>query len=1206
MRIVSYPVWKYRKEPVFVQLKKIDISGFKSFATKTTIEFNEGVTAVVGPNGSGKSNIIEAIRWVMGEQSAKSLRGGKMNDIIFAGSDSRKPVNIAEVTLVLDNQDHFLPLDFSEVSITRRLHRSGDSEFYINKQACRLKDIVDLFMDSGLGKESFSIISQGKVESIFNSKPEERRAIFEEAAGVLKYKTKKKKAEQKLLETKDNLNRVQDIVYELETQIEPLKIQSTIAKDYLQQKEQLRDVEIGLAAVEIKQFKLERQEQQHKNEALHRQLSEMKKSIQAMDADLTDFRENKQRLSQKIELYQEQLVQSIQSIEQFEGKKNVLTERTKHTQENKEKTLKSKEHLTDQLQETLEQLKAVTASIEVKEAEQKELLKELKEVKKERSLLSGNQKQMEDNLRDEYIDMMQQETSLKNEQTYLTKNTTQNEQRNVRSQSSKNNLQKEVQQLIEQSSAQTEKLTHVQQEIAEKLLQFQEKKAQLQSLKKERETKESQLYDAMRVLQQAKAKRDSLKELSDDYTGFYQGVREVLTQKERIGGIVGAVTELIEVPKRLELAIDIALGAAGQHIVVEDETSGRRAIQFLKQKHSGRATFLPLTSIKARFLPESIQTQAKSIPGYIGIGSEIIRYPDHVKTILQNLLGTTLIAENLESANQLAKHFHYKYRIVSLEGDVMNAGGSMTGGSNKKGNKGSLLSRKNDLQSLGGQIKQMDELMQQKEIDIRGIKQAERKDEQLLNEYREIGEQKRLEEQELKSKTSHLKEEIHRLTRELKAQEYEESAAKQEADEAAERLEAIQLELAAVQEKMAVLTKQMEMVSSQNEEKELRKSQLTDTYQQLIARSATLQEQLSGLMKEQERLNKQSDQLKQQITALETQLDETKQFDGNHQLTKKEIEETLTQLKTEKVDIEHTLKQYKQDNQVVEEKMEALDQQITIRHNQRQFIVEEKATFEVAINRLDGAIESRLILLSEGYGLTFEAAAMDYSITISLEEAKRTVKLLKQGIDELGIVNLAAIEDYERVNERYTFLSEQKADLEEAKNSLFETMDEMDAEVIKRFSEMFEAIRGQFSSVFKELFGGGTAELKLTDPANLLTTGIEIIAQPPGKNLQQLSLLSGGERSLTAIALLFSILLVRPVPFCILDEVEAALDEANVVRFGRYLRKFGKDTQFIVITHRKGTMQESNGLYGVTMQESGVSKIVSVRLEEAKTEPVSK
>lgn len=1189
-----------------MQLKKIDISGFKSFATKTTIEFNEGVTAVVGPNGSGKSNIIEAIRWVMGEQSAKSLRGGKMNDIIFAGSDSRKPVNIAEVTLVLENEDHFLPLDFSEVSITRRLHRSGDSEYYINKKPCRLKDIVDLFMDSGLGKESFSIISQGKVESVFNSKPEDRRAIFEEAAGVLKYKTKKKKAEQKLLETKDNLNRVQDILYELESQVEPLKIQSTMAKDYLQQKEQLKDVEISLTAVEIQQYQQELAEKSNQKAAYDMQLAEMKQQSDKLEADLLNLRKAKRTFSEKSDSYQEQLMEAVQKMEQLEGKKNVLKERDKHTQENKEKALQSKQQLQHQIEHTTNQLEETIKDKTAKEKEKKDLDKALKNIKKERELLSGNQKQMEDHLRDEYIEWMQQETSLKNEQTFLKKSASQFELRNAKSMTSKQSLADEVKELTETSAVQTTHLKQVQQEIAEKLLQFQEKQALLQTIKKDRESKESQLYDAMRIVQQAKAKRDSLKELSDDYTGFYQGVREVLKQKERLGGIVGAVTELIEVPKNLELAIDIALGAAGQHIVVEDDTSGRRAIQYLKQKHSGRATFLPLTAIKARFLPTAIQTQAQSIAGYVGVGSEVIQYSDAVKNVLQNLLGTTLIAENLESANRLAKHFQYKYRVVSLEGDVMNAGGSMTGGSNKQSNRGSLLSRKNELQSLKEQIQKMDELMHQKEVDIRALKQSEKKEEQAMYELRTVGEQKRLEEQELKSKANYITEEIHRLTRELKAQEYEESAAQQEADETTKRLKEIEVELAAVKEKMAVLTQQMAMVSSQNEEKELRKNQLTEQYQLLITQSATLQEYLNGLAKEEQRLSNTVDELSRELAALENQLEATTLYDGDHQLTQKELEESLVQLKEDKKTIEEALKVNRQKLRKTEEDIDSLDQQVSTKHNQQQAVREQKSIVEVAMNRLDVAIETRLMILSEDYGLTYEAAAANYVIEISLEEAKRKVKLLKKGIEELGTVNLAAIEEYERVNERYTFLAEQKADLEEAKNSLFETMDEMDAEVIKRFSELFEAIQSKFTLVFQQLFGGGTAELKLTDPSNMLTTGIEIIAQPPGKKLQQLSLLSGGERSLTAIALLFSILLVRPVPFCILDEVEAALDEANVVRFGRYLRRFEKDTQFIVITHRKGTMQEADGLYGVTMQESGVSKIVSVRLEELEAVPVNK
>lgn len=1188
----------YRKEPNFVELKKIEISGFKSFATKTTIEFNEGVTAVVGPNGSGKSNIIEAVRWVMGETSAKSLRGGKMNDIIFAGSDSRKPVNLAEVTLVLNNEDQFLPLDFTEVSITRRLHRSGDSEFYLNKQACRLKDITDLFMDSGLGKESFSIISQGKVESIFNSKPEDRRAIFEEAAGVLKYKTKKKKAEKKLAETKDNLNRVQDIVYELETQIEPLKIQSSIAKDYLDQKKQLKDVEIGATAVEITQFTGEWKEKNQHLQTMNQQLSENKQKSQALESDLVAYRNQKQQLSTKIEENQTHLLQAIQSIEQLEGEKNVLSERNKNTQENKEKALRSKEELQQQLQATKAEAKSVSEVIAEKEAEQKELIKELKAVKKERDLLSGNQKQMEEQLRNEYIDRMQQETSLKNERTYLQKNVTQFEQQHARSHSSKQRLEKQVQELTENDTQYTKQLEQVQQEIAETLLHFQEKQAYLQTLKKDREEKETQLYEAMRVLQQAKAKRDSLVELNEDYNGFYQGVREVLKQKDRIGGIVGAVAELIEVPKQLETAIDIALGAANQHIIVEDERSGRRAIQFLKTKHSGRATFLPLTSIKPRRLAESIQTQAKTTAGFVGIASDIVQFPENIQNVIQNILGTTIIAENLESANQLARQFQYKYRVVSLEGDVMNAGGSMTGGSTKKGNRNSLLSRKNDLQSLKEQIQKMDILLQQKEIDIRGSKQEEKKVEQLLETLRETGEQKRFAEQELKNKTTSFKDELYRLSRELKAQEYEENIAQKEAEEAAERLTEIQTELVQVQEKMALLNKQMDMVSSQNEEKELKRAQLTELYQELFAHSATLKENLNGLEKDKQRLLEQMDHQERQMALLDKQLSETNHFTGTHQHSKQELEETLIRLRKERKAVEIALENGKKEKQEIEADIDEAEQALMKKNNQRQYVIEQKSMIEVEKNRLDVAIETRLSILSEDYGLTYEAAMQDYTLEMPIEEAKRKVKLLKKGIEELGTVNIASIEDYDRVNERYQFLLEQKNDLEEAKSSLFDTMEEMDTEVVKRFSEVFEAIQGKFSDVFEEMFGGGKAELKLTDPADLLTTGIEIIAQPPGKKLQQLSLLSGGERSLTAIALLFSILLVRPVPFCILDEVEAALDEANVVRFGRYLRKFNEDTQFIVITHRKGTMQEANGLYGVTMQESGVSKIVSVRLED--------
>ncbi|WP_313468445.1 chromosome segregation protein SMC, partial [Carnobacterium sp.] len=686
-----------------MQLKRIEIAGFKSFAEKTTIEFHEGVTAVVGPNGSGKSNIIEAIRWVLGEQSAKSLRGGKMNDIIFSGTDMRKPLNIAEVSLILENEDHFLPLDFSEINITRRLHRNGESEFYLNKQACRLRDIIELFMDSGLGKESFSIISQGKVEAIFNSKPEDRRSIFEEAAGVFKYKTRKKKAEQKLFETEDNLNRVQDIVYELDSQIEPLQIQSSIAKDYLLQKEQLKDVEIALTVVEISHLKEQWAAQQLEIAAFNQQLNQMKAETNEIEQHLQLLKQQKQQFTDVFDNEQAQLVQAIQQYEQLEGQKQVLNEQTKHTKENREQYEQSK-------RQTLNKI----ADLEKKITQVKTLTDE----------------KMQKQIRDHYIDLMQQQTSLRNEQSYLDKTFSQSAQRRMKTSVAMAALEKEVKEVASQLTAVTADRTASQQEIAKKLLQYQEQQATIQKQYTQLEKKEKMMYDALRVVQQAKAKKESLQELKDDYTGFYQGVKEVLKHKKQIGGIVGAVAELIIVPKESEIAIDIALGAASQNIIVQNEESGRKAIQYLKQKHSGRATFLPLSTIKPRRLPAAVEVKVKNQTGFIGIASDIVQYPDEIASIVQNLLGTTIVAHNLKAANEIAKLLQYSYRVVTLEGDVMNAGGSMTGGANKKGNQSSLFSRKNELSSLTQQISQMEQTLTAKEVEVRTLKQTVRKEEQ--------------------------------------------------------------------------------------------------------------------------------------------------------------------------------------------------------------------------------------------------------------------------------------------------------------------------------------------------------------------------------------------------------------------------------------------------------------------------------------------
>lgn len=1181
-----------------MQLKRIDITGFKSFADKTTIEFHDGVTAVVGPNGSGKSNITEAIRWVLGEQSAKNLRGGRMNDIIFSGSNTRKPVNLAEVTLILENEDHFLPLEFSEISITRRLHRNGESEFYLNKQACRLKDIVDLFMDSGLGKESFSIISQGKVESIFNSKPEERRSIFEEAAGVLKYKTRKKKAEQKLTETEENLNRVQDIVYELEGQVEPLREQSSIAKEFLLYKEQLTEMDIALTVVEIERLKEKWDENKKEIFSFETQLTEKKKSLVECENQLKTKREQKADLTKSIEETQQQLVQAIQLFEQTEGQKNVLSERNKYTTENLQQLEASKEQLKQRVTQLEQQLKTINEVLAAKIEQEEQLKVELLAVEKEALSLSGNSKETIELLRDDYVDLMQKQTSLRNEQSYLERNSYQMAQKSLKSNAAVTELEKNIETISEKFKFIAQELKETKQEIAQKLLLYQERQASIQLKRQELETNESRMYDALKVVQQAKAKKDSLKELNEDYAGFYQGVKEILKRKQQVGGIVGAVAELIEVPKQAELAIDIALGAASQNIVVQDEQSGRKGIQYLKQKRLGRATFLPLTTIKARHLPTSIEQKAYSCDGYLGIASQLVTYPETVANVIQNLLGTIIVAKDLSSANTIAREIQFKYRVVTLEGDVMNAGGSMTGGASKSGNQGSLFSRKNELTNLTKQIAQMEATLTDKEIEVRTMKQSIKKEEANLNELRELGEKQRLREQELKNQFETLEEKQTRLTRELKAIQYEYQEAKEEA-------ESYELKKAEIAESLQSATKEMEQInhqillaSSQNEEREKNHTLVSEKQQNLRTKLVALKEQLVGLKKEQKAVSAQLESQQKEIRAVDSRMEQIAQFDGTHQMTKKELDDKLAQLIKTKNTLEKQLTETKEEKNTIELQLDEIEQLTTLTNNQKHYLLEEKTKFEVSMNRTDVAIENRLNYLNEEYEMTFEAAKESHLLVLTVEEATRKVKLLKQSIEELGSVNIGAIEEFERVNERYTFLVEQREDLIEAKVSLYTTMDEMDEEVKIRFSEVFEDIRMKFSAVFPQMFGGGSAELRLTDPKNLLTTGIDIIAQPPGKKLQQLSLLSGGERAFTAIALMFSIIQVRPVPFCILDEVEAALDEANVVRFGRYLKQFDGDTQFIVITHRKGTMEEANVLYGITMQESGVSKVVSVRLEE--------
>ena len=1181
-------------------LKRIEIAGFKSFADRTKIEFEEGVTAVIGPNGSGKSNITEAIRWVLGEQSAKSLRGGKMPDIIFAGSESRKQLNIAEVTVVLDNTDNYLPLGFSEVSVTRRYRRTGESDFFINKKACRLKDIQDLFMDSGLGKESFSIISQGKVEAIFASKPEDRRGIFEEAAGVLKYKQRKRKAEQKLFETEDNLSRVQDIIYELEDQLTPLAAQSEAAKEFLALKKELTAADVSLTVAKIKQTRDSWESAKTDFEELSKTVEEKSHFIQQTEQQLGMLREKRGSLDELLETGQQQLLHLSEALKQTEGQKALLSERSKNTQKTSaeyRETLNEQRKKKADAQANLQEVQTQQAD---KQTEKIALEEKIQQLTNEAEKYKKSPKELLEDLRGTYVELMQESANVSNELKYLERQYTQETAKNQQSVTRFEALRDQLEELTEQQSAAQTKTKTLEAQLTEEQEHYrrlaEEKNVAQQQLQKEQQL----MYDMMSQVQQARARQKSLQEIQENYSGFYQGVRSVLQHKEQLSGIVGAVAELIEVPEKYTLAIETALGASAQHIIVENEKDARQGITFLKKQRSGRGTFLPLTTIKPRSLGAHHYQAIKDVDGFLGIASELVSFSENVAPVMQNLLGAIVIARDLDSANLLARQLRYQVRVVSLDGDVMNAGGSMTGGATKQGNRGNLFNQGHELAEWTKRYEEINQALQAKEAFVRDLQAKVADQTESLETLRTQGEQTRLAYQEAQSSVERVAAELTRLQKEQSLFSYEAKELESFLNDyqvQKETLEFKQVELKTQQDKINQEIQQLNEESDQLEEK---RAGINAELSRLQADYAVLDERLLYLERQALGFEEQINELTNQIVNLENQLLALSSDSSDHEESEESLTQRLTELATAREHLQEQLAVWKEMRQGLQQQVDQADSELTEANREQKQLLARQSQADVQKNRYELKLDNALAYLQEEYSLTFEGAEAQADPEIDQQVAQTEVSRLKQAIEKLGPVNLNAIEQYQQVEERYDFLTTQRDDLLSAKEQLFETMDEMDDEVKTRFFTTFQAIREKFNVVFPNMFGGGRAELVLTDPDDLLNTGIEIEAQPPGKKLQSLSLLSGGERALTAIALLFSIIQVRPVPFCVLDEVEAALDEANVARFGRYLSAFQNDTQFIVVTHRKGTMEAADVLYGVTMQESGVSKIISVRLEEVK------
>ena len=1180
-------------------LKRLDVIGFKSFAERISIDFVSGVTAVVGPNGSGKSNITDAIRWVLGEQSAKSLRGAKMEDIIFAGSDSRKSLNFAEVTLTLNNEHQFLPLDFQEISVTRRVSRSGESEFYINKQNCRLKDIIDLFMDSGLGREAFSIISQGKVEEILSSKAEERRTIFEEAAGVLKYKTRKKKAEQKLGETRDNLNRVQDILHELEGQVEPLQIQASIAKDYLEKKEELQEYEVALTVFEIENLHaswqaLKEQYAQHAEQEM-----QLSTEMQAKEAAIVQLRDRITALDESVNDLQEVLLITTEELEKLEGRRNVLQERKKNASLSKqqlEQTIIEAEQNVQRLQREKDE-KILLLEEAKKEVEQ--IKHQLAEKENRLSLFDVDLEEKIETLKSDYIELLNKQAAANNEFHMYEQQLAQISLRNTRLDSENEELLDKRGVISDKQSQLVRRLEEIQQQMEEEATRLLEQKKRLEKLKETYSTQETKLYQAYQYVQQCQSRIEMLQGMEDEFAGFFQGVKEVL-KANTLQGIEGAVAGLMVVPKEYGLAIETALGSAMQHVVVDTEENARKAIGFLKQNSFGRATFLPMSVIKGRSIPTAQLQMVTNHPAFIGVASQLVKYDEKYASIMDNLLGSVIITNDLKGANELAKQLQYRYRIVTLEGDVVNPGGSMTGGTTK-GKNYSLLSRKGELEELKQKLPLMQKKTEQLEKEVKQLKDEISSETAKGEKMRASQEELRLLEQSLKGEWREVEVEDRNMNDRLSLYDHEKKALLEEKLQKEHRLQELRELLDTCKQALVERKEQIDALTDKKQHQQLSKDSVTNEIHELKVLYATKKEQLQHIQDMYNRLLQDLESW--QTKELEAKEDISLLFNdmAHNQTGEQQLEDAAKKKNDDKAATIELISKRRAERNKLQLSLE--DEEVELRELKRIYKGHAEALKdeEVKMNRLDVELENRLQHLQQEYMLTFEAAKEQYSLQASPEETQRKVKLIKLAIEELGTINLGAIDEYERVYERFRFLTEQKEDLTEAKDTLFQVIDEMDVEMKRRFEETFNAIRDEFETVFQQLFGGGRAQLKLTNPEDLLTTGIEIIAQPPGKKLQNLSLLSGGERALTAIALLFSILIVRPVPFCVLDEVEAALDEANVHRFSQYLKRFSEQTQFIVITHRKGTMEAADVLYGITMQESGVSRLVSVRLDDKET-----
>ncbi|WP_343287664.1 chromosome segregation protein SMC [Turicibacter bilis] len=1179
-------------------LKRIETIGFKSFADKTVVEFEQGVTAVVGPNGSGKSNISDAIRWVLGEQSAKSLRGGKMEDIIFAGTSTRKPLNFAEVTLVLDNSCGSLPIDYEEVSITRRVYRTGDSEYLINKQKVRLKDVVDLIMDTGIGHDSLSIISQDKVKAIVEARVEDRRVIIEEAAGVLKYKMRKKEATRKLESTSDNLSRVQDIIFELEDQVEPLRKQSEQAEKYMVLKQECSDSEISVLAYDIKTLndQMERSKKERKDVEFEHVSINAKIANDERRRDT--LKQNQQAQERQLEQLQADLVETSEWIQKLQGQRDVLKERHKNASSNKEELAEQQAQLESRLETSQVELKTAEEAMTKTKTSLETKQSQLQKVSEEYQHLEENLKIQLDTTRDAYFEDVNRLASVKNQYIAINQQIKRTETTLERINEDEEKALLDRDALVQEQETFKAQYGKFETSLKEKRDLYQQLYKEHQQRLKQAEMETNRHRHLTHQLDKMNNRLQWLEDAQKDFSGFNEGVKKILKAREQgqVSGIEGAVAELVTVPKELELAMDVVLGPVMQQIVTTNDDSAKKAIDFLKKHHAGRATFLPLNVIKSRLLPMDVQNRIQGNQDVVGVASQLVGYDQRYRQIVENILGNIIVTKDLNVAKNLAKQLNYRYRIVTLEGDVINAGGAMTGGAVKRQGS-SLLRQKNEIEDCQRQIQQLtDELEQSKVLQeewAQTVKQSEKElqkvqlaGERLKEKMSEVNQQKLA--FEYREKSQNEREQLLRIER----REHE-----AELKQLVEKNNQLAEDRLVLEQRIEEAKATIETLEEQLEQQEELKSQLLQQMTELKVDVAKLETALHNECATFERLKGETEQARTRLKELLDKIAESEQALLGNDDEVVQLEANLAEKKEKREGIIEQIQDQRVTLTKVSQELETLEREVRESHKVQQKMAESLNQLDVSIGKVDVEMDIMIKKLEEEYQMTFDHANENYPLKGSIEEIKSRIRSIKGQIAALGEINVGAIQEYQRVKERYDFLTTQRDDLIEAKATLEETINEMDQEMTVKFKETFDLVREQYMEIFKKLFGGGSADLVLTDPHDLLHTGVEIIAQPPGTKLKTSNLLSGGQKALTSIALLFAILKVRTVPFCVLDEVEAALDEANVARYANYLKAFSNETQFIVITHRKGTMEKADVLYGVTMQERGVTKLVSVRMD---------